>query len=238
MPTSTLYAQEGKDSINHIQKVEINKEELLQLWKDQETLKGKLKTIESLNASLLQERHCIDSLNTLLESLVMQLKGVRNERDDLKKELESIKAKPVAADKHLIDMAANFLFIPYEWYSIDKIAIPAFDFVQSEALKVEYGDRLEFLKSYQQDLCVLADFLNHPGLGKSKISAGSSLYRLRDLPVYSRYHKYEWLKDSYLYTKMSEIEMKLTHVVNAGIQEDFSDISNELKRCIKTIPQQ
>lgn len=241
LPTRTLYAQDSKDSTNNIQnygKVEINKEELLQLWKDQETLNDKLKIIESLNASLLQERHRVDSLNTVSESLSLQLKGVSNERDALKKELEGIKAKPVAIDKHLINIAANFLFIPYEQYSIEKIAIPAFNLVQSDSLKIKYGDRLEFLKSYQQDLRVLANFLKHPGLGKNKISAGSSLDKLKSIPVYSKYHKYAWLNGSYLYNKMNEIEKKLTYVVNTGKTEDFSDISNELECCINTITQQ
>ena len=241
LPARPLYAQDSKDSTNHIQnygKVEINKEDLLQLWKDQEILKDKLKMIESLNASLLQERHRVDSLNTVSESLSVQLKGVSNERDALKKKLESIEAKPVATDKHLINIAANFLFIPYEQYSIEKIAIPAFNLVQSDSLKIKYGDRLEFLESYQEDLFVLANFLKHPGLGKNKISAGSSLDNLKSLPVYSKYHKYAWLNGSYLYNKIYEIERKLTSVVNTGKHEDFSNILNELERCINTITKQ
>ncbi|WP_300726128.1 hypothetical protein [uncultured Bacteroides sp.] len=240
-PSSASYAQESKDSIDNIPnygKVEISKEELQQLWKDQETLKENLKTIEFLNASLSQERHRADSLNTLLASLSAQLQEVSKERDGLKKESESIKDKPVAADKHLIDMAANFLFIPYEQYSIDQIAIPAFGFVQSEALRREYGDRLEILESYRKDLFMLAEFLKHPGLGMNKISAGSSLDKLKRLSVYSRYHKYDWLNGSYLYTKISEIEKKLTNVVKTGTKEDFSGILDDLERCIKTITDQ
>lgn len=236
--TNTLYAQESKDSIRDVRdigKVEISKEELQKLWKDQELLKEKSEQLKNLIGLLSTKQHLADSLSRLVNNLSKEFQKRDKDYDRLQKEFENLKEKSIAADKHLIDMAANFLFIPYEQYSIEKIAIPAFSFVQSQDLKQEYGDRLKFLRSYQQDLRDLADFLKLPGIGRTKISAGSALDKLKALSVYREYHEYDWLNESFLHSKMNDIEKRLNRVFQTGSPIEFSDITNELQRCINTI---
>ncbi len=184
-----------------------------------------------MRMELSDARRRIDTLQAVVR------KYSQDERR-LQKDLNDMKVRSVAADKHLIDMAANFLFIPYEQYSIDKIAIPAFELVQDQSLKQEYADRFELLKSYRQDLQEVVGFLKHQGNVRNKISAGSSLDKLRTLSAYGNYHKYAWLEGAYLYSKISDIEKKLKEVVDTGHTSDFSGILGELERCVRTIQKQ
>ena len=60
------------------------------------------------------------------------------------------KKQLLKADTCLINVASNFIYIPYEAYSIKEIAIPAFQMVSDEGLKVKYKSRYEMLLKYKE----------------------------------------------------------------------------------------
>ena len=59
----------------------------------------------------------------------------------------------------LVNIISNFLYIPYEAYSIEKIAIPASNNIFDERLKHKQKIKFDLLKSYQNDIRSLMQFL-------------------------------------------------------------------------------
>ena len=73
-----------------------------------------------------------------------------------------LKEKDEQIDKYLrklISIASNFLFIPYEKYSIDDVAIPAFETAKGTEYYTKYNIRLTLLKNYKADTDALIKFL-------------------------------------------------------------------------------
>lgn len=101
----------------------------------------------------------IDDLNTLKsenDSLKLQLSAITEKYQKLQVESEKDKSRlsqleidvnnlkrdttrlyiaQREADKRLVNIASNFLYIPYEAFSIEKIAIPAFKAISSKELR-------------------------------------------------------------------------------------------------------
>ena len=62
--------------------------------------------------------------------------------------------------KKLISIASNFLFLPYEKYSIDDVAIPAFETAKGTDYYTKYRIRLTLLKNYKADTEAMIKFLS------------------------------------------------------------------------------
>lgn len=72
-----------------------------------------------------------DSLDIAHRKEVTELTILRQQSSKEKNCIQSLKEELGTTNKKLINMAANFLFIPYEAYGIEKIAIPAFVLLQA-----------------------------------------------------------------------------------------------------------
>lgn len=70
------------------------------------------------------------------QSIEDSLRMYKIQCDDAQRQNKSLMDKTIKSDKALISMASNFIYIPYEAYSVDSIAIPAYESVQDLILKL------------------------------------------------------------------------------------------------------
>jgi hypothetical protein len=113
-------------------------------------------------------------------------------------------------------MASNFLYIPYEAYSIDEIAIPAFKATNGSKAYSKYQNRLPLLINYKTDVQSLIEYLAKAekdlSIGLTKLrndKAVEHLNILEALPLYTRYSTYNDWKNTYLGTQIIEIQKQL-----------------------------
>ena len=86
------------------------------------------------------------------QSIEDSLRMYKIQCDDAQRQNKSLMDKTIKSDKALISMASNFIYIPYEAYSVDSIAIPAYESVQDLILKLQYEIRYQLLKNYKEDV--------------------------------------------------------------------------------------
>ena len=106
------------------------------------------KTIEE------QKEHLLE-----LRDVESKLAIVNREKEELQRKLTAADERVTSIERSLITMASNFLYIPYEAYGVEEIAIKAFESVQSPELKKKYQQRYILLKNYQQHLKDFRDYL-------------------------------------------------------------------------------
>lgn len=80
------------------------------------------------------------------------IKIVSEEKASLEKKKENADKHAEKVEKSLISMASNFLYLPYEAYGVQEIAIKAFESVQDPQLKEKYNQRYVLLTNYQKHL--------------------------------------------------------------------------------------
>lgn len=122
--------------------------------KNQDILEVKV-TEKSPEEKLADAQKTIEEQQKLLLGLrdvETKLGFAQNENVDLKKKLAATEKRAESVERSLIAMASNFLYVTYEAYGVEKIAIKAFESVQDERLKRKYKQRYVLLKNYQQHL--------------------------------------------------------------------------------------
>jgi len=173
----------------------------------------------------------IDSLtneNTALKGL---LKEAQKETEQKKRDvanlqrkianLQDITIKRIEASndtlqRRLISMASNFLYIPYDEYSINEIAVPAFVSTRGTPAYSKYSNRLPLLQNYKDDLQSLIAFLIRAekdlAIGLTKMREDKAIEHLSNLssmPLYLRYSSYDDWKNTYLGIQICLIQEKL-----------------------------
>lgn len=98
-------------------------------------------TIEKQKARLLK-----------LQDIETKLSIAQNENLILKKELETATTHAKSVENNLIILASNFLYIPYEAFGVEEIAIKAFESIKDYTLKQENQQCYLLLKQYQNHL--------------------------------------------------------------------------------------
>jgi hypothetical protein len=176
----------------------------------------------------------IDSLNSELENLRKENKAneakcrqmenkIQSQQSEIQSKNNSIEKLETSYDKlqrKLVSMASNFLYIPYEQYSIDRIAIPAFELVRNTEYFDKYQNRLDMLKNYRNDVQELIDFLNSiKSEEKNEFSmafdfmredvGNNMLEKLKSLNVYNRYQSYNDWTNTYLGREIQNITKEL-----------------------------
>lgn len=176
--------------------------------------------------------------NTKLKNEIVQFKGeqraAKAKSDSLKDariaqlegSIDSYKAHADSMDKQLITIASNFLYIPYEEYSV-KLAIESFNAASNQALKNKYAIRLKMLQNYKQDMQDVLNFVSkdYGAAITNPFSSGgkqSTTGSLQNQSFYKRYASYgDW--DTYL----GKIIMKIKAQIAQG-NPDFKSIRREL----------
>ncbi len=146
----------------------------------------------------------------------------------------------------LVAMASNFIYIPYERYSVEKIAIPAFEFVRGSELYRKNRIFLDLLENYSSDIRMLIVFLGDttdqvweiPYNSIIKERARDALSQFRSLPLYHRYTAYDDWRNTYLGKCIVRIEQKLESPGTASTEltaskDELMAIRNELGALIR-----
>ena len=81
--------------------------------------------------------------------------------DALTDSLEKINKQIDGCNIALIEMATNFLYIPYDEYCIKYIALPAFKATEGSKYYNDYQIRYVLLKSYKNDIKILRTYLEN-----------------------------------------------------------------------------
>lgn len=143
-------------------------------------------------------------------------------------------------DTILINLASNFLYIPFEAYSVQKIAIPAYKTIFDSTLRQKHQIKYDLLDKYQNHVKKFMDFLNLIQIDLKKP------FRKRDLAIqwvekfkeqdfYKDYFQYDDYKSTYLGKLFIEVESRLNCFDGQSNKADFLDIISKLDKCLKTI---
>lgn len=137
----------------------------------------------------------------------------------------------------LFNIASNFLYIPYEAYSVEKLAIPAFEAVTDKEIITQHSVNYKLLKSYQADIKQLLDFITstEKKLGNPFAkNADEQLRKLHNLPVYINYKQYSDWKGTWFGKRLCEVEAVLRNFKGDCSQLKFGTIKKELQDCLDT----
>ena len=161
---------------------------------------------------------------------------IRTEYNILKSNYDAVVKSQEISNKKLVNIASNFLYIPYEAYSIEKIAIPAFKAVTDEQLLHTHRIKLALLENYQQDIRDLLTFISdiEKELGNRFAKDLKDLeQRYIKTDYYLRYNQYDDWKNTYLGKKINYIDAKMKSY-NGSNKPDFTSTKKELNQCIET----
>lgn len=114
--------------------------------------------------------------------------------------------------KKFSTMASNFLYLPYNKYSIEQIAIPAYEAIKGTDLYNQRAIRLQLLQSYRTDIESLIAYISdiEPKLGKLQEMFKMATDRIKNdkwselknslnsLSFVKEYQKYNDWKETYL----------------------------------------
>lgn len=175
---------------------------------------------DSIVRLLAENAAQIDSLigaNSALKGLLRESQQESDSKNreitNLKRKIEdlqSITIKRLEASndtlqRRLISMASNFLYIPYDEYSIEEIAIPAFLSTKGTPAYTRYQNRLPLLQNYKSDIASLVNSLSQLEkdleIGLTAMRDQKSSEYLRNLqvsPIYQRYTSYDDWENTYL----------------------------------------
>ena len=141
-------------------------------------------------------------------------------------------------DKRLVNIASNFLYIPYEAYSIEKIAIPAFKAIVNDRLRNEHHIKYELLCNYRKDIENILLFIEYADneLQRPFVKNANDIQlQFQNKSFYRSYQNYPEWSDTYLGGKISLIEKQLKEFDGNQHKVDFTALKDELNKCLKTI---
>ena len=192
-----VYSQENTDTIISTKSPEVNLPDSFARLSDRidslisvnSVLKGLLREsqqeIEAKNREITNLKHTIDELQNIT--------------------IKRLEASNDTLQRHLISMASNFLYIPYDEYSIEEIAIPAFLSTKGTSAYTRYKNRLPLLQNYKADIANLVNSLSQIekdlGIGLTEYrnkKAREHLNNMRTAPMYQRYTSYDDWENTYL----------------------------------------
>lgn len=226
----SVYAQEKEDSIQTdlpvsvslpdsiVRKLEDNTTRIQSLNNENMALKGLLKASQKETAQKEQEivklQHRIDDLQNLT--------------------IKKLEAANDTLQRRLVSMASNFLYIPYEEYSIEEIAVPSFLSTIGTPAFSKYQNRLPLLQNYKDDVSFLINFLEQaekdlriPLTKLREVKAKEYISALLTSPLYTRYTSYDDWENTYLGIKICLIQ-GLLKAPTEKTADNLKDINTQL----------
>lgn len=157
---------------------------------------------------------------------------------------QQIREKDEQIDRYLkkfISIASNFLYIPYEKYSINDVAIPAFEAAKGTNYYDKYYIRLQLLKNYKTNTDELKKFLmdNQNG-GRRNMDylpswADRTLSQLNSLNVVQQYRQYG---DGWDETFLGKIIYELQEVLDNPYGDNaYQRIDTKFAQSLKAVRQ-
>lgn len=211
---------------------------------------------DSIKLRLIENISLIDSLKKANFELTEELKKAQSDIERQKQEIANnkywendrqnrhreemrlLEAKNDTLQRHLINVASNFMYIPYEEYSIYKIAIPSFLALKGTQRYDKYRNRLAILQNYKEDIHSLIDFISLSTKGLTEYpkfpplkadKAKEFLDALHNLPLYARYTDYDDWGNTYLGSQIQLVEKSLEKILKEYTDLTITDLTiNEL----------
>lgn len=194
------------------------------LTNENTVLKGLLK--EAQKETELKESNIIN-----LQHLIDDLQNISIKR---------LEASNDTLQRDLISMASNFLYIPYDEYSIEEIALPAFLSIKGTPAYSRYQNRLPLIQNYRNDISSLITFLlqaeKNLAIGLSKLrenKAKEYLSNIQSLDLYLRYSSYDDWKNTYLGSQICTIQ-KYLQTPNESTSAQLKTVRTKLEGLLKT----
>lgn len=197
----------------------------------------KYKTEATALKGLYQEQ--LDTLK-VREQQIKQLKNdITSINQANKKEKQVEAAKTEELYKILISDASNYLYLPYHEISVEHKAIRSYEATKDSELYTKHIIRLELLKNYKKNIADLFEYNNQViaatryWMSDTKKVKGTQdeLNRLKSLPLYQQYIKYDDWKNTWLGKRIAQVINLLSNTANPDIyiKKNLEEINNELK---------
>ena len=248
MPVSLMLAQNieedaqdlalPEDTVSHVVHETIEEDVKIQATYYQELIAYK-DSFKVLKDKYLNLENVHNKLKWKHQSIEDSLRRYKDQYIDVQRQNKSLKEKTIKSDKALISMASNFIYIPYEAYSVDSIAIPAYEAAQDSALKRQYDIRYQLLKKYKVNVSETVELLNdiYHECNAPFASSGQSnelINKITQNRVYSQYIRYEDWRNTYLGYMLTEVIGYLKDFNKEITPQEINAKIEELKRCIET----
>lgn len=242
--TFSVFAQnEGDKSV--LDTIQVNQETQNVEKSTEEILQEALLTIEEQKKLLLELKDVETKYNIVIR-----------EKESLEKKKNKAEQHALSVEKSLISMASNFLYVPYEAYGVEEIAVKAFESIQDSKLKQEYNQRYVLLKNYQNHLRDFKSYLERVQKACNGVFQATATefidttdpsvspeLVLHKQPFYLEYKKYSEWKDTFIGGLIQKTETILrahTKQNRANVQEiihsiDSTQIPTEIDSVEKVI---
>lgn len=228
----SLNAQEKTDSIakKSEEQVTLSLKNLVKLTTERDQAVAFSDSLKLLYAKLnLSNKKTEEELNNRNDKILEYESNIKNLKNHISK-----------SDLCLVNIASNFLYIPYEAYSIEKIAIPAFNNIFDERLKQKQQIKCNLLESYQNDIKSLMQFLKETqeDLNKPFTKHDVAVQKekeFKEKDFYIRYVNYSDYVKTFLGAKFKEITSRLNKFDGQANKVDFGDILTKLNDCLNTV---
>ncbi len=152
-------------------------------------------------------------------------------------ELELLKKRNLELLENLVTLATNFLYVPYDRFSIDKIALRAFEKAESTTVYEDHKRELDMLTNYRADIESIVSFLDSINKGSFALKMGGGKNEaqrkaadLDKLAVTKRYK--ESNADMYIPKKLKAIRAVLNET-NSNAFNKLREIKAELVGLLK-----
>lgn len=222
-----------KDSIDNME-VKISMSQLTELENAKKLAEGRL---NSANKRILEQEIKLSNDSVTIGKLKARISNLRADSLAIHNTVNGWKKQLLKADTCLINVASNFIYIPYEAYSIKEIAIPAFQMVSDEGLKVKYKSRYEMLLKFKEHV---VEFISCLTEMKKVLSnpfakdANDAIKVLKTKRFYAAYRAFEGWESTFLGSRIIAIEKQLNEYRGQASKVDFDKVANELQECLKT----
>lgn len=198
-------------------------------------------TIDSLNNANSALKGLLRDSQRETEMREKDITNLQKKIDDLKNiTVKRLEASNDTLQRRLISMASNFLYIPYDEYSIEEIAIPAFVSTKGTSAYLLYQNRLPLLQNYKEDTSSLIAFLAQaekdlsiPLAAMREKKAAEYRENLNLLPVFTRYNTYDDWKNTYLGNQICII-LKYLQTPSEGTATQLKTIRTKLESLLNS----
>lgn len=222
-----------KDSIDNME-VKISMSQLTELENAKKLAEGRL---NSANKRILKQELKLSNDSVTIGKLKAHISKLRADSLANHNTVNGLKKQILKADTCLINIASNFIYIPYEAYSVNEIAIPAFQMVSNEVLRTKYKSRYELLSKYKDHIMEFISCINEMKkvLENRFVKDGNDAINiLHAKQFYSTYHAFEDWESTFIGARILAIEKQLKVYKRPNGKVDFDKIATELQECLKT----
>ena len=230
-----------KDSTENVE-VKISMSHLAELENAKKMAEEKLK---SANKKILEQGIKLKDDSLVIGRMKAQIANLRADSLAYHNKIRGLKEQSLKSDTCLINVASNFIYIPYEAFGVKEIAIPAYQSVFDKGLKEKYKSRYELLVKYKEHVEEFLSFLTEQKSAlmsnpfNNKEEASKVINILQTKSFYISYHAFEDWPSTFLGSRIAVIEKQLKefkgNIQKGNIQNvSFDKITNELQECLKT----